>query len=83
MRRNRCDRQEGQLKVRMCLLKVSNLRFSELKAAVGDISINEKNQVIVIEQNKVFLPPNIYISWGFYDRSVRMGQIGSDKVSYI
>jgi hypothetical protein len=52
----------------------------ELRAAVGDISINEKNQVIVIEQNKVFLPPNIYISWGFYDRSVRMGQIGSDKV---
>ncbi|KAI6229287.1 Beige/BEACH domain-containing protein [Aphelenchoides besseyi] len=60
-------------------LRPSKRPVKELRAAVGDITVNDKNQVIVLEQNKVLLPPTTYISWGFYDRSVRMGQVGNDK----
>lgn len=54
----------------------------ELKAATGDIVINEKNQVIVLEQNKIFLPPSSYLAWGFNDHSIRFGVVGSEKVYF-
>lgn len=56
--------------------------FLELKAAIGEILINDKNQVIVLEQNKILLPPSSYLSWGFHDRSIRYGTVGSDKVKF-
>lgn len=64
----------------LSILKPSTKPVKELKTAVGDIVINEKNQVIVLEQNKIFLPPNSYLAWGFYDHSIRFGTIGSEKV---
>jgi hypothetical protein len=61
-------------------LKVTPRPVKELRTAVGDIVVNNKNQVVVLEQNKVFLPPISYLAWGFYDQSVRIGNVGSDKV---
>uniref|UniRef100_A0A1I7RU77 WD_REPEATS_REGION domain-containing protein n=1 Tax=Bursaphelenchus xylophilus TaxID=6326 RepID=A0A1I7RU77_BURXY len=60
-------------------LRPSPKPVKELRAAVGDIRINEKNQIIVMEQNKMLVPPQTFMSWGFNDRSIRMGQVGSDK----
>lgn len=35
--------------------------------------------MIVLEQNKILLPPATFMAWGFNDRSVRMGAVGGDK----
>ena len=35
--------------------------------------------MIVLEQNKVLLPPSSYLAWGFHDRSIRLGGVGTDK----
>ena len=51
----------------------------ELKVAVGDIRLNEKGQVVVLEQNKVFIPPHYFLSWDYYDRSIRFGVVGGEK----
>ena len=69
--------------------------FKELRSAVGSIHQNDKIGVVALEQNKVrypklenmyniqpiqvFLGTNRYITWGLPDRSVRMGQIDTDK----
>uniref|UniRef100_A0A915E9M7 Uncharacterized protein n=1 Tax=Ditylenchus dipsaci TaxID=166011 RepID=A0A915E9M7_9BILA len=60
-------------------LKPSAKPVKELKAAIGEIVFNEKSQVIVLEQNKILLPPTSYMAWGFHDRSVRVGAVGTDK----
>ncbi|CAD5218465.1 unnamed protein product [Bursaphelenchus okinawaensis] len=60
-------------------LRPSTKPVKELRAAVGDIRINDKIQIIVMEQNKMLIPPHTFMSWGFNDRSIRMGQVGSDK----
>lgn len=56
-----------------------NFVFLELKNAVGEIKINEKGQVVVLEQNKLFIPPHYFLSWDYYDRSIRFGVVGGDK----
>ncbi|ULT96044.1 hypothetical protein L3Y34_004591 [Caenorhabditis briggsae] len=53
--------------------------FKELRSAVGSIHQNDKIGVVALEQNKVFIGTNRYITWGLPDRSVRMGQIDTDK----
>ncbi|VDM55522.1 unnamed protein product [Angiostrongylus costaricensis] len=55
----------------------------ELRSAVGSIYQSERTGVIALEQNKVLIGSNRYIAWGFPDRSIRMGQIDSDKSSCI
>ena len=41
--------------------------------------------MLAVEQNKVLIPPayNKYLSWGFSDLSVRVGNYDSDKASAI
>ncbi|CCF23439.1 WD repeat and FYVE domain-containing protein 3 [Caenorhabditis elegans] len=53
--------------------------FKELRSAIGSIHQNDKIGVVALEQNKVFIGTNRYITWGLPDRSVRMGQIDNDK----
>uniref|UniRef100_A0A914V9C1 WD repeat and FYVE domain-containing protein 3 n=1 Tax=Plectus sambesii TaxID=2011161 RepID=A0A914V9C1_9BILA len=57
----------------------------ELKGGVGQILQNEKGQLCAVEQNKVLLPPNFtrYLSWGFADRSIRLGNYETDKSSCV
>uniref|UniRef100_A0A8R1HLC7 WD repeat and FYVE domain-containing protein 3 n=1 Tax=Caenorhabditis japonica TaxID=281687 RepID=A0A8R1HLC7_CAEJA len=57
--------------------------FKELRSAVGSIHQNDKIGVVALEQNKVFIGTNRYITWGLPDRSVRMGQIDTDKSACI
>jgi len=55
----------------------------ERRTAVGDIVSNERGQVIVLEQQKILLQPTTqYLTWGFHDRSIRLGQVG-DKVGSV
>ncbi|KAK0399841.1 hypothetical protein QR680_003241 [Steinernema hermaphroditum] len=60
-------------------LKPPPTPFREQKSAVGSIIINDKNQVTVLEQNKILVSPTKFMSWGFPDRSIRMGSLDSDK----
>uniref|UniRef100_A0AC35GBX3 BEACH domain-containing protein n=1 Tax=Panagrolaimus sp. PS1159 TaxID=55785 RepID=A0AC35GBX3_9BILA len=60
-------------------LRCGKKPVKELKAAVGEIRINEKGQVVVQEQNKVFIPPHYFLAWDYYDRSIRFGVIGAEK----
>ncbi|CAB3409518.1 unnamed protein product [Caenorhabditis bovis] len=53
--------------------------FKELRSTVGSIHHNDKVGLIALEQNKVLLGSNRYIMWGLPDRSMRIGQIDSDK----
>lgn len=64
-------------------LKPPQSPIKELRSAVGSIYQNERNGVIALEQNKVLIGSNRYVAWGFPDRSIRMGQIDSDKSSCI
>ncbi|KAI1708739.1 beige/BEACH domain-containing protein [Ditylenchus destructor] len=57
----------------------TNKPVKELKAAIGDILVNEKGQVVVLEQNKILIPPTSFLAWGFHDRSIRVGGVGTDK----
>ena len=56
----------------------------ELKCPVGHI-VHHDRTVLAVEQNKVLIPPNYnkYLSWGFSDLSVRIGNYDSDKASSI
>ena len=67
------------------LLLPSLFRFTlELKGPVGHI-VHHERTVLAVEQNKVLIPPtyNKYLSWGFSDLSVRVGNYDSDKASAI
>uniref|UniRef100_A0A914HM60 WD repeat and FYVE domain-containing protein 3 n=1 Tax=Globodera rostochiensis TaxID=31243 RepID=A0A914HM60_GLORO len=65
-------------------LRVSARPVKELRTAVGEIIVGERgNQAVVLEQNKVLVPPNSFLAWGFYDRSVRFGAVGNEKSSCI
>jgi WD repeat and FYVE domain-containing protein 3 len=81
-------------------LRVSPKPVKELRAAIGEIVLNEKGnqveflkilnnlytikiKVIVLEENKLFIPSASYIAWGFYDRSIRFGRVGEDKSNCI
>lgn len=44
------------------------------------VAICQQTHIWLQEQNKVLVPPNAFVAWGFHDRSVRMGMVGSDKV---
>ncbi|VDM69814.1 unnamed protein product [Strongylus vulgaris] len=60
-------------------LKPPQNPIRELRSAVGSIYQSERAGLIVLEQNKVLIGTNKYIAWGFPDRSLRLGQIDSDK----
>ncbi|XP_052069301.1 WD repeat and FYVE domain-containing protein 3-like isoform X1 [Mytilus californianus] len=69
---------------------VDNLRptkqaIKELKGAVGQIFHHESKNVLAVEQNKVLIPPqyNKYLSWGFSDLSVRIGNYESEKALHV
>uniref|UniRef100_A0A183C1L8 Uncharacterized protein n=1 Tax=Globodera pallida TaxID=36090 RepID=A0A183C1L8_GLOPA len=65
-------------------LRVSARPVKELRTAVGEIIVGERgNQAVVLEQNKVLVPPNSFLAWGFYDRSVRFGAVGHEKSTCI
>ncbi|EPB75242.1 hypothetical protein ANCCEY_05641 [Ancylostoma ceylanicum] len=64
-------------------LKPPQSPIKELRSAVGSIYQNDRAGLIVLEQNKVLIGNNKYIAWGYPDRSIRMGQIDSDKSSCI
>ncbi|KAL6737025.1 hypothetical protein Aduo_010703 [Ancylostoma duodenale] len=64
-------------------LKPPQSPIKELRSAVGSIYQNDRAGLIVLEQNKVLIGTNKYIAWGYPDRSIRMGQIDSDKSSCI
>lgn len=59
------------------------LNFSELKSTVGSLIPLEKGGVLALEANRALLLPNRYISWGFPDRSIRIGVVDSDRVILI
>ncbi|VDO70449.1 unnamed protein product [Heligmosomoides polygyrus] len=64
-------------------LKPPQSPIKELRSAVGSIYQTERAGLIALEQNKVLIGTNRYIAWGFPDRSIRMGQIDSDKSTCI
>ena len=57
---------------------------TELKNAVGQI-MHHEGKVLAVEQNKVIIPPacSKYLSWGFSDMSMRIGNYDSDKVNIV
>ena len=63
------------------VLQPAKAPVKELKAAVGQLVINERGQVLAVEQNKSLIPPNFShcISWGFADMSVRLSIYDSEK----
>ncbi|KAL3982042.1 Beige/BEACH domain family protein [Acanthocheilonema viteae] len=60
-------------------LKVPAQPIKELKSAVGSLVPLEKGGVLALETNRILLLPNRYISWGFPDRSIRIGSIDNDR----
>ncbi|XP_056017801.1 WD repeat and FYVE domain-containing protein 3-like isoform X2 [Ostrea edulis] len=74
---------------RLFFHNVDNLRpakqaIKELRSAVGQIIATDR-VVMAVEQNKVLIPNTYqkYLSWGFSDRSLRIGTYDSDKVSQV
>uniref|UniRef100_A0A1I7XJU6 WD_REPEATS_REGION domain-containing protein n=1 Tax=Heterorhabditis bacteriophora TaxID=37862 RepID=A0A1I7XJU6_HETBA len=61
-------------------LKPPQNPIKELRSAVGSIYQTDRSGLIALEQTKVLIEQNRYIAWGFSDRSIRLGQIDSDKV---
>ena len=59
--------------------------FIELKGEVGQIIHHDSKYMLAVEQNKVLIPSqyNKYLSWGFSDLSVRIGNYESEKVRHI
>ncbi|KJH49519.1 Beige/BEACH domain protein [Dictyocaulus viviparus] len=64
-------------------LKPPQSPIKELRSAVGSIYQNDRIGVVALEQNKILIGSNRYIAWGFPDRSIRMGQVDSDKSTCI
>ncbi|ETN78724.1 hypothetical protein NECAME_10189 [Necator americanus] len=64
-------------------LKPPQTPIKELRSAVGSIYQSDRTGLVVLEQNKVLIGTNKYIAWGYPDRSIRMGQIDSDRSSCI
>ncbi|KHN83531.1 WD repeat and FYVE domain-containing protein 3 [Toxocara canis] len=60
-------------------LKVPQQPIKELKSAVGTLHPLEKGGMLALEANRVLLSANRYISWGFPDRSIRIGIVDSDR----
>lgn len=46
---------------------------------MGQIHVSERG-LVAIETGRLLLSPSKYLSWGFPDRSIRIGIIDSDKV---
>lgn len=55
--------------------------IAEVRSAVGQIIATDRI-VMAVEQNKVLIPNTFqkFLSWGFSDRSVRIGTYDSEKV---
>uniref|UniRef100_A0A1I7VIR8 WD repeat and FYVE domain-containing protein 3 n=1 Tax=Loa loa TaxID=7209 RepID=A0A1I7VIR8_LOALO len=64
-------------------LKVPAQPIKELKSTVGSLIPLDKGGVLALETNRALLLPNRYISWGFPDRSIRIGAIDSDRSTCI
>ncbi|VDK47032.1 unnamed protein product [Anisakis simplex] len=68
---------------RFFYLMISSLNafhlIAELKSAVGILHALEKGGVLALEANRVLLSANRYLSWGFPDRSIRIGIVDSEK----
>uniref|UniRef100_A0A914ZRD5 WD repeat and FYVE domain-containing protein 3 n=1 Tax=Parascaris univalens TaxID=6257 RepID=A0A914ZRD5_PARUN len=60
-------------------LKVPQFPIKELKSAVCALHALEKGGVLALEANRVLLSTSRYISWGFPDRSIRIGIVDSDR----
>ncbi|XP_061175428.1 WD repeat and FYVE domain-containing protein 3-like isoform X2 [Saccostrea echinata] len=61
-----------------------HMLYMKVKSAVGQILVTDR-VVMAVEQNKVIIPNTYqkYLSWGFSDRSVRIGTYDSEKVSQV
>ena len=59
---------------------ISIFLYVVLRSAIGSLHLSERIGLTALEQNKVLLGNNKYLAWGFADRSIRMGQLDSDKV---
>ncbi|CAM1304230.1 WDFY3 (predicted) [Pycnogonum litorale] len=57
----------------------------ELRSEVGQMVYVEKSTLLAVEQNKCLIPPMYtkYISWGFADHSLRLGNYESDKATFV
>ncbi|VDN90901.1 unnamed protein product [Brugia pahangi] len=55
----------------------------ELKSTVGSLIPLEKGGILALETNRALLSPNRYISWGFPDRSIRIGAVDSERSTCI
>ncbi|OZC09884.1 hypothetical protein X798_02990 [Onchocerca flexuosa] len=64
-------------------LKVPAQPIKELKSMVGTLIPIEKGGVLALETNRALLLPNRYISWGFPDRSIRIGAVDNDRSTCI
>ncbi|CAI4227406.1 unnamed protein product [Auanema sp. JU1783] len=64
-------------------LKPPQSPTKEIRGSVGTLVHNDRVGLIVLEQNKVPLGLNRYIIWGLPDRSLRIGNIDSDKSTCI
>ncbi|KAM3726430.1 WD repeat and FYVE domain-containing protein [Dirofilaria immitis] len=64
-------------------LKVPAQPIKELKSMVGSLIPLEKGGVLALEANRALLLPNRFISWGFPDRSIRIGAVDNDRSTCI
>ena len=60
---------------------LDKFHFVEVRSAVGQIIATDR-VTMAVEQNKVLIPNTFqkFSSWGFSDRSVRIGTYDSEKV---
>ena len=76
------DSFHGCVRSRTILILINVWNVLELKSAVGCLIALEKGGVLALEANRVLVLPNRFISWGFADRSIRIGSIDSDRVCH-
>uniref|UniRef100_A0A0N4Z392 Beige/BEACH domain containing protein n=1 Tax=Parastrongyloides trichosuri TaxID=131310 RepID=A0A0N4Z392_PARTI len=51
----------------------------ELGSAIGTICFSDKGHIIALEHNKVMINSVNFVSWGFNDKSLRIGNVENDK----
>uniref|UniRef100_A0AC35U5N7 DUF4704 domain-containing protein n=1 Tax=Rhabditophanes sp. KR3021 TaxID=114890 RepID=A0AC35U5N7_9BILA len=60
-------------------LKPYSKPVKELGAAIGTICFSDKGHVIALEHNKIMINNVNFISWGFNDKSIKLGSVENEK----
>eukprot|EP00080_Pristionchus_pacificus_P010923 PDM70943.1 wdfy-3 [Pristionchus pacificus] len=66
-------------------LKPPTIHIKEVGSAIGALQENEKGIIQALPQNRLFVSTysNKYLAWSFPDRSIRIGNIDSEKSTCI